>query len=144
MIAITTIEDAIIEQLTAEVPDLATCESLGEFLAEDVETLVNRLPAIYVIMQPATDAPMPGGTTWRRHEFMLLFVVKNVRGGGASRRGAAARKGVYDVMADARTALNGQTLGLAITGLELLEQAPVEGDNQTAIFSQRYECWEEG
>jgi hypothetical protein len=47
-------------------------------------------------------------------------------------------------MADARTALNGQTLGLAITGLELLEQAPVEGDNQTAIFSQRYECWEEG
>jgi len=133
MHTVTEIEDAIIARLTAEIPYLKGCASLGQFLLEDIEENTLRYPAAYVAYQRG-DYTYKAGVQDRTMIFSVILVVRNERGDEAARHGQGAEIGVYRLLDDVRAALTDQSCGLAIDPLLPQSEQVIDGTDHVAIY----------
>jgi phage gp37-like protein len=128
------IEDAIIARLKAQLTYLKTCDSLGDYLADEAEDITIRFPAAYVVYGGGTYSYATSGVQDREMMFWVRAMAKNLRGDRAARHGKGADKGVYEILEDARAALTNQTCGLQIDPLLPVPEEPVAGDEHFADY----------
>ncbi len=137
MYTITQIEDAILATLRDNLPNVETCESLGEFLSSNIEEdrlLSLRRPAVYVIYERGRYSHKMSGVQQRDMIFRVVAMLENLRGDAAARRGAASEAGAYDVLESIRAALTGNQCGLAIDPLLPLHEEAISGNSATAVY----------
>ncbi|SDH88728.1 phage protein Gp37, partial [Roseospirillum parvum] len=88
-------------------------------LDEEVETLVRRFPAIWVVFAGEGPAQRRGNGWNHPITFALVAAAQSRRNEAAARRGqGAGRPGAYQLLADCRALLAGQSLGLDVDPLQ--------------------------
>ncbi|EAU55835.1 DUF1834 family protein [Mariprofundus ferrooxydans] len=124
------IEDAIINRIEAARPGLGyqlkAVASYGGELDEDLGQVVRGFPAIWVTFAGSGKSRKKNsaGSKWiTPATFAVMHAARNVRGERATRYGvsvggAILEVGVYQMLADTRTMLLGNDLGLPITKLQ--------------------------
>lgn len=135
MVKITDIEDAIIEQLGKEIDYLKTVAPLSQFLRQDADEIAIFCPAVYVSYDSGTFQPI--GTQYlfdREMIFTLVVVVRNFVSSSLVLHGDTTRNGIYDVLEDIRSALQGQTLEEDIYPLSPVEEKAITGDQNIAVY----------
>lgn len=138
MYTITQIEDAMIARLENQISYLRTCDSLGAFLVDEAEDLTIRFPATYVVYDRGDYNHMVSGVQDKAMIFNVVVMARNLRGSGAARRGEGSDKGAYDLLEDARAALTNQNCGLDIDPLIPVDEEPIEGTRDVAIYVIRF------
>jgi len=138
MYTIDQIEDAIISRLQAQLTYLKTCASLGEFLLDEVEDITVRFPAAYVAYERGEYHHAVSGVQDRIMTFVVVVMVKSLRGQEEARHGMGSEKGAYELLEDVRSALSDQDLGLQIDPLLPVDEQALEGDKQLAMYGIRF------
>ena len=111
-----TVEDAIIDAVRSEMPDLKTVKNYaGELEENDLEKMTSLFPAAFIIYRGGPQTWIDGQTFNEQPTFAVLFASKNFRGDEKVRKDP--RKGIYKFLKKGLEVLTNQTFGLDIERL---------------------------
>ena len=153
------VEDAIIARIkdaASASPGLgyaiASVESYGGELDEDLTKVVRKYPAIWVTFAGCRNSTKTStaGAKWRtRATFVTMVASRNVRGERSTRQGLKVggvlkEVGVYQMLKDVSLLLSGNDLGLAITRLQPGAIRTLyntrQNDKGLAVFAREWHC----
>lgn len=127
---ITTIQNAMVEALRAQLRWLGTVEPYAGNLAKDIGSMAVRYPAVFVMYEAseghALDALSP-------QEVVRLRVLVASRDFKA--QGRDGRAGAHNVLSEVKRVLAGSDLGLGIARLEVVSTSLVQADRQGLIYA---------
>lgn len=136
---ITAIENAIIDELTAQLTYLKTCKSLGEGMVGEIKDLTIQYPAVYVVYERGEYSRETIQTQDKKMIFGVIVMAKNYRGDVAARQGQGDTKGAYDLLEHVLAELTDNDLGLDIDPLMPLDESPLETQLDQAAYVIRFE-----
>jgi phage gp37-like protein len=132
----TTVEDAVVAALKKELDDqvntLATYQ--GDLLS-DLHREYWRFPAVLVQLRQSRGEQVTLGSYDLSLEFIVLVVVRHLRGEVAGRREA---DGIYQILAGVRKALWHQDLGLELQPLNLIREEPLMSNQEFSVYAAHY------
>jgi phage gp37-like protein len=135
---ITEIEQALIDALIDGVASLKTARGFhGDFEdldQERLEELLVQFPAALVVYS-GSDFTRAGHRRERRMTYAVLLADKSLRG----ERDDTMRHGLYSLMEAVRTALDGTTLDMTITPLEIQRERLLFHARAFSVYAQEYE-----
>jgi phage gp37-like protein len=132
----TTVEDAVVAALKKELDDqintLATYQ--GDWLT-DLHREYWRFPAVLVQLRQSRGEQVTLGSYDLSLEFIVLVVVRHLRGEVAGRREA---DGIYQILSGVRKALWHQDLGLELQPLNLIREEPLMSNQEFSVYAAHY------
>ena len=135
MIEPSTIEDAIIARLKAEIAYLKTVDVLAALLSDESPDFTLLAPAAFVTYGGGPYKRVGSSSKFDRDmKFNIVIVQRNFNGQRRLLHGDGAKKGVYDVLKDVRIALTDQALGLAIWPFTPIDDQPLEATRDVVVW----------
>jgi phage gp37-like protein len=132
----TTVEDAVLTALKAElgaqVNTLASYQ--GDWLT-DLHREYWHFPAVLVQLRQSRGEQVTLGSYDLTLEFIILVLVRHLRGEAVGRRGA---DGIYPILAGVRQALWHQDLGLGLQPLNLIKEEPLMSNQEFSVYAAHY------
>ncbi len=125
------IEDKIIETLRAEVGYLRTVETYAGQLEGEIEKLVVRFPAAFVVYGGSRLEWVDGPNHRENAEFSVLVAARNLRGGSAARKG---ERGAYALVKAVLAALVNKDFGLGMERLTPSRVSLVFVSNTVTVY----------
>ncbi len=137
------IEDAIIQELRkSPMEGYCTIDTFGGPLAANSvkEFMAGKnAPACYVFYR---DGNWEDDGTTKVMQFAAIVIARNLRGGGAARKGGGPSEvGAYDMLEDVKAALKGKSLGLDIGPIKPKRETNIGADSHTAIYAIEFETY---
>jgi phage gp37-like protein len=136
------IEDALLATLQVSATLGSYCKTIESYagqLEEDLDTMVIRTPACFVMLSSSSAQARTNRQQEKFVTFSLLLLDRNARGNRAARRGDLASIGVYTMLHDAQVLLVGNTLGLTeFHPLLLQQETAVLNTKSLALYDAQY------
>ncbi|MBW2644603.1 MAG: DUF1834 family protein [Deltaproteobacteria bacterium] len=111
-----TVEDAIINAVRREMPDLKTVKNYaGELEENDLKKMTFQFPAAFIIYRNSVETWVDGQTFNEKATFAVFFASKNFRGDEKVRKDT--KKGIYKFLKKGMEVLTNKTFGLDIERL---------------------------
>ena len=139
---ITTIEDAILDAIKSSVMGgyLNTARSYQGELADAVENVVLRFPAVLVVFRDSTydKGDHPVHLYNQTMSFSIIVADASLRGEKERRRGGPTSPGTYRMLSDLRAAICGKTFGLDIDPVEIISEESVAQTKRISVYEAVY------
>lgn len=130
----------MVARLESQISYLKKCDSIGEFLIDDLDALAKQTPAAYVAYQNGRYDHKTSGVQDRHMTLSVIAVARSFRSQKAARAGrGTSEKGAYDVLEDVRAALSDQACDLDIDPLIPVRDGMIAGTQSIAIYAIDFE-----